>query len=81
MKCTERINLNNTGLYSEVSVTDSDSVFIAFDWYGAGSTLLGAVELHATGDRDQALKFLGKLERQVQATIQSLLGNEDDDGA
>ena len=78
MKCTEHIDLYNTSLYSEVSATDSDGVFVGFDWCGAGPTRLGAVELHATGDKDEALKFLVRLSGQVQAAIQALRGDEDD---
>lgn len=78
MKCTEHIDLYNTSLYSEVSATDSDGIFIAIDWWGAGPILRGTIELHAAGDKDEALKFLEKLSGQVQAAIKALRGDEDD---
>lgn len=78
MKCTERIDFQKTSLYSEVSVTDSDGIFLELDWWGAGPALLGKIELDVTGDKDEALKFLTKLSAQVQAAIQALRGDEDD---
>lgn len=78
MKITERIDFQKTSLYSEVSVTDSDGIFLELDWWGAGPTLLGKIELDLAGDKDEALKFLTKLSGQVQAAIQALRSDEDD---